>query len=261
MGTRRLNVFNCAANFLRGRKCIFCGSFKVWRTKRGYVKCRRCKRQKSLKQLRREIAIITAFYQRQPAYRLATDLGLDYQSITRVYQRIREAIYHVAELEGGKLKGEIEMDESYFGGRRKGKRGRGAGGKSIVFGLLERDGRVYTKVVEQVTAKELMTHIQKRTRKGSVYYTDTFRSYNSLKRLGKHHRLNHSKAFVDNKTGNHINGIEGFWSYAKHILYNYRGVSKYHFPMYLKEIEYRFNHRRDNIFRSFLTIYFGYLSH
>ena len=260
MGTRRLNVFNCAANLVRGRKCIFCGSFGVYRTRRGYVKCGRCKRQKSLKQLRREIAIITGFYQRQPAYRLATDLGLDYQSITRVYQRMREAIYHVAELEGGKLKGEIEMDESYFGGRRKGKRGRGAGGKSIVFGLLERDGRVYTKVVEQVTAKELMTHIRKRTRKGSVYYTDTFRSYNSLKRLGKHHRLNHSKAFVDTKTRNHINGIEGFWSYAKHILYNYRGVSKYHFPMYLKEIEYRFNHRKDNIFKSFLTIYFGYVS-
>ena len=178
MGTQRLNVFNCAANFLRGRKCIFCGSFKICRTQRGYVKCRRCTRQKSLKQLRREIAIITGFYQRQPAYRLATDLGLDYQSILRVYQRMREAIYHVTELEGGKLKGEIEMDESYFGGRRKGKRGRGASGKSIVFGLLERDGRVYTKVVEQVTAKELMAHIRKHTRKGSVYYTDLFRSYN-----------------------------------------------------------------------------------
>ena len=260
MGMSKKNVFNCAANFLRGRKCIFCGSFRVYRTKRGYVKCGKCRRHKSLKQLRREIGIITGFYQLQPAYRLATDLGLDYQTITRVYQRMREALYHVAELEGGKLKGEIELDESYFGGRRKGKRGRGAAGKSIVFGLLERDGRVYTKVVEQVTAGELMTHIQRRTRKGSVYYTDTFRSYNSLKRLGKHHRLNHSKALAY-KNGNHINGIEGFWSYAKHILYNYRGVSKYHFPMYLKEVEYRFNHRRDNLFKLFLHIYFGYVSH
>ncbi len=60
---------------------------------------------------------------------------------------------------------------------------------------------------------------------------------------------------------NHINGIEGFWSYAKHILYNYRGVSKYHFPMYLKEVEYRFNHRKDNLFKSFIHIYFGCVSH
>ena len=259
---QRKNVFNCAANFLRGRKCIFCGSFRVSKTGRGYVRCRKktCGKQKSLKQLRREIAILTGFYQQQPAYRLGTDLSIDYQSVTRVYQHMREAIYHVAELEAGKLKGEIEIDEAYFGGRRKGKRGRGAAGKSIVFGLLERNGQVYTKVVEQVTADELMSHIKKHTRKGSVYYTDTFRSYNSLKRLGKHHRLNHSKAFAY-KGKNHINGIEGFWSYAKHILYNYRGVSKYHFPMYLKEVEYRYNHRQENLFKQFLEIYFGYVSH
>ena len=262
MVTARKNVFNCAANFLRGRKCIFCGSFKVHRTKRGYVRCRNkaCGKQKSLKRLRREIAILTGFYQQQPAYRVGTDLGLDYQAVSGVYQRLREAIYHVAELEAGKLKGEIEIDEAYFGGRRKGKRGRGAAGKSIVFGLLERDGRVYTKVVERVTADELMAHIKTHTRKGSVYYTDTFRSYNSLKRWGKHHRLNHSKALAY-RGKNHINGIEGFWSFAKHILYNYRGVSKYHFPMYLKEVEYRFNHRSENLFKLFLHIYFGYVSH
>ena len=262
MVTGRNNRFNCAANFLRGRKCVFCGSFKVCRTKRGYVRCKHmtCGKQKSLKQLRKEIGIITGFYQQQPAYRVASDLGADYQAVSRVYQQLREAIYHVAELEAGKLKGEIEIDEAYFGGRRKGKRGRGAAGKSVVLGLLERDGRVYTKVVEQVTAEELMTHIKKHTRKGSVYYTDTFRSYNSLHRFGKHHKLNHGKAFAY-RGRNHINGIEGFWSFAKHMLYNYRGVSKYHFPMYLKEVEYRFNHRKDNLFKLFLTMYFGYFSH
>ena len=153
------------------------------------------------------------------------------------------------------MKGEIELDEAYFGGRRKGKRGRGAAGKSVVFGLLERDGKVYTKVVQSVTAEELMRHIKARTRKGSVYYTDAFRGYQSLKRYGKHHTVSHSRTLVDRRTRNHINGIEGFWSYAKHILYNYRGVSKYHFPMYLKEIEYRFNHRKENLFRSFLRVY------
>jgi len=83
----------------------------------------------------------------------------------------------------------------------------------------------------------------------------------SLKRLGKHLTINHSKNMVDKRTKNHINGIEGFWSFAKHILYNYRGVSKYHFPMYLKEVEYRFNHRNENLFKLFLSIYFGYVSH
>lgn len=263
MVTAKKNVFNCAANFLRGRKCVFCGSFKLNRTHRGYARCRNkaCGKQKSLKQLRKEIAILTGFYQQQPAYRVASDLGVDYQTVSRVYQKLREAIYHVAELEGGKLSGEIEMDESYFGGRRKGKRGRGAVGKSIVFGLLERDGRVYTRVVEGVSAEELMAIIRKKTRKGSVYYSDKFRSYNSLRRLGVHHTVEHQKHLVDTRTKNHINGIEGFWSFAKHILYNYRGVSKYHFPMYLKEVEYRFNHRKDNLFKLFLGIYFGYFSH
>jgi len=261
MAQGRKNVFSCAANFLRGKKCIFCGSFQVSKTSRGYVRCRRktCGKQKSLKRVRTEIAILQGFYQQQPAYRLSHDLGTDYKTITRVYQKLREAIYHVAELEGGRLNGEVEMDESYFGGRRKGKRGRGAAGKNIVFGLLERDGKVYTRVVEHVSKEELMAIIRKKTRKGTVYYTDTFRSYNSLKRLGKHHRLNHSKAFAY-QGKNHINGIEGFWSFAKHILYNYRGVSKYHFPMYLKEVEYRFNHRDDNLFKLFISVYFGYVS-
>lgn len=185
---------------------------------------------------------------------------MDVKVITRVYQRLREALFHLTELEAGRLKGEIELDEAYFGGRRKGKRGRGAAGKSVVFGLLERDGRVYTKVVESVSAEELMRHIKTKTRKGSVYYTDAFRGYQSLKRYGKHHTVSHNRTLVDRRTRNHINGIEGFWSYAKHILYNYRGVSKYHFPMYLKEIEYRFNHRRENLFKRFIQVYFGYVS-
>ena len=234
-------------NFLSGKKCVFCGSFNVCRTKRGYIKCNKCKKQKGSHLLRRELKIILGFYQQQPAYRLASDLGVNYRTITRVYQKLREAIYHVSELESGKLKGEIELDEAYFGGRRKGKRGRGAAGKSIVFGLLERNGRVYTKVVDSVSAEELMEQIRRYTKKGSVYFTDTFRSYRSLKRFGKHHTISHGKKFP--KTKNHINGIEGFWSFAKHVLYKY-----------LKEVEYRFNHRSDNMLKLFTKIYFGYVS-
>jgi transposase len=260
MITASNSVFSCAANYVRGRKCVFCGSFKVCKTKRTYIKCKHCGKSKSLSKLKREISILQGFYQQQPAYRLSLDLQVDIKVVTRIYQRLREALYYLTELEGGRLKGEIELDEAYFGGKRKGKRGRGAAGKSLVFGLLERDGRVYTKVVERITAEELMTHIKAKTRKGSVYYTDAFRGYRSLKRYGKHHTVNHAKSVVDKKTKNHINGIEGFWSYAKHILYNYRGVSKYHFPMYLKEIEYRFNHRHENLFKLFIKVYFGYVS-
>lgn len=73
-------------------------------------------------------------------------------------------------------------------------------------------------------------------------------------------KVNHSKELVS-KNHNHINGIEGFWSYAKHKLYNYRGVSKANFPLYLKEMEYRYNHRKENILEPIMQLYFGYVSY
>ena len=147
------------------KKCVFCGSFRTSRTARGYVKCSKCLRQKSLNKLRLEIAILQEFYRQQPAYRLATDLGCHYKTISSFYQKIRHMIYFTCELEGTKLSGEIEMDESYFEGKRKGKRGRGATGKSIVFGLLERDQRVYTKIVDDVCAQTLMSDNCKKTQR------------------------------------------------------------------------------------------------
>ena len=118
----------------------------------------------------------------------------------------------MTELEAGKLKGELELAEAYFGGRRKGQRGRAPAGKSVVFGLLAREGRVYTKVVESVSADELLRHIQAHTRKGSGYFTDAVRGYQSLKRYGHHHTVSHAKTLVSRRTKKHINGIEGFWS-------------------------------------------------
>ena len=96
---------------------MFCGSFKVVRTARGYVKCRRpgCGRTKSLTRLKREIEILKGFYQLVPAYRLAQDLRVDVKVVSRVYQRLREVLFHLTELEAGRLKGEIELDEAYFG--------------------------------------------------------------------------------------------------------------------------------------------------
>jgi transposase len=99
------------------------------------------------------------------------------------------------------MSGEIKLDESYFGGSRKGQKGRGAAGKGIVFGLLERERRVNKKVVESVSAETLMRHIQTHTRKGCVYFTDTFRGYQSLQRYGKHNVVKHAKEFVNKKNG------------------------------------------------------------
>jgi len=204
--------------------------------------------------------IISAFRRQQTALLTSLNLGLPYKAVKRIYDHLRLAIIRQCEKEAGVLSGVIELDEAYFGGKRKGKRGRGATGKSVVFGLLERDGRVYTKVVDAVSKEVLMEVIRQRSRKGSVYYTDAFKSYNSLKRYGKHYTVKHTKTFVRNgrKRLVHINGIEGFWSFAKHNLYNYRGVSKSNFPLYLKEMEYRYNHRKENLLQLLTKTYFGY---
>src|SRR3989344_746962 len=247
-------------SFWLGRKCVFCGKRQVYLTSRSYVKCSSCKKQKSRNRLRRELLVLLGFVEQRPAYQVSLDYGFSYPTVARIFHDIRVLLYHQCELEGRRLSGAIEIDDAYFGGKRKGKRGRGAAGKSVVLGLLERNGKVYTKVVEILTAPHLMEIIRAKTRKGSVYHTDTFTSYNSLKQFGKHLKVNHSKTLVD-KRHHHINGIEGFWSYAKHKLYNYRGVSKSNFPLYLKEMEYRYNHRKENILEPIMKLYFGYVSY
>lgn len=247
-------------SFWLGRKCVVCGKRRMCTTARGYIKCLFCKKQRSLKKLRRELLVLLGFVEQRPAYQVASDYGVSYPTVARIFRHIRILLYHQCELEGRRLSGSIEVDEAYFGGKRKGQRGRGASGKAVVLGILERGGKVHTRVVATLTAPHLMEVIRTKTRKGSVYYTDTFKSYNSLKQYGKHYTVNHSKTLVNRRNHHHINGIEGFWSYTKHKLYNYRGVSKANFPLYLKEMEYRFNHRKESILESIINLYFGYVS-
>ncbi len=110
--------------------------------------------------------------------------------------------------------GEIEVDESYFGGTRKGKRGIAAGGKVPVFGLLKRNGKVYTVIIPDAKSDTLLPIIREKLSLIVSVYTDAFRSYNALDVSEfKHYRINHSKLFA--KKHNHINGIEDFWNQAK----------------------------------------------
>ena len=136
--------------------------------------------------------------------------------------------------------GEIEADESYFGGKRKGKRGRGAAGKVPVFGLLKRRGKVYAAVIPNVKTETLMPIINDKVVPDSIVYTDTLPSYNALDVSDlKHRRINHSKLFAHEK--NHINGIENFWNQAKRTMRKFNGIPKNNFNLFLKECEWRFN--------------------
>ena len=138
------------------------------------------------------------------------------------------------------FEGEIEADESYFGGTWKGKRGRGVVGKVAVFGLLKRNGKVYTVVVPNAQSATLLSIIWEKVKPDSTVYTDTFRSYDVLDVSEfSHFRINHSTHFAEQQ--NHINGIENFWNQAKRHLRQFNGIPKEHFELYLKECEWRFN--------------------
>jgi len=176
--------------------------------------------------------------------RTASDLtGLNRNSVTLFYRKIREEIALQTEHEAQELfDGEIELDESYFGGARKGKRGRGAAGKVAVFGLLKRGGKVYTKIIDNTRTDTLMPIIKGKIIPDSIVYTDCYHSYNALDVSEFHHfRINHSTHFAEHKF-NHINGIENFWNQAKRVLRKYNGIPKENFYLFLKECEFRFNH-------------------
>lgn len=172
--------------------------------------------------------------------RKASELvGVNRNTATKMYHELRMIIAEKIEDET-KLEGEVEVDESFFGGKRKGKRGRGAAGKVPVFGLLKRKGKVYTKVIENAKSTTLMPIIHEKVVPDSIVYTDTFKSYNALDVSHFHHqRINHSSLFADKQ--NYINGIENFWNQAKRHLRKFNGIKKSHFHLYIKECEWRFN--------------------
>ena len=155
------------------------------------------------------------------------------------FHRLRQLIFQAVEDET-LFSGEIEVDESYFGGRRKGKRGRGAAGKVPVFGILKRGGKVYTKVIPDVRSTTLMRIMEQKIVPDSIVYTDSLQSYNVLDVSDFHHvRVNHSYLFAEGR--NHINGIENFWNQAKRHLRRFNGIPREHFGLFLKECEWRFN--------------------
>ena len=160
------------------------------------------------------------FFVLQVTARSAADLlAINRNSVTLFYHKIREVIVYNLEQEADDIfDGEIELDESYFGGARKGKRGRGAAGKVAVFGLLKRGDKVYTKIVLDTKSDTLMPIIRRKIALDSIVYTDCYRSYNALDVSDfVHFRINHSTHFGEDNF-NHINGIENFWSQAKRIL-------------------------------------------
>jgi len=176
--------------------------------------------------------------------------GLNRNTVNRIFVLVRGRIARMNARESPFLNGEVEIDESYFGARRvKGKRGRGAGGKTIVFGMKKRGNRVHTQVVNNCCRTTLMPIITRLVKKHATVYSDEHKTYDGLVHYGykRHYRIKHSdNVFANGKA--HVNGIESFWGVAKTRLAKKRGIKAGTFHGHIKETEWRFNHRHENIY-------------
>lgn len=194
--------------------------------------------------------LLACFANDLTAAQAAKMVGVNRNTVNAWYRNFREQILAFVQKESPKFSGEIELDESYFGGLRRKlhakdrrKRGRGAENKVPVFGVLKREGRVYTQIIKNASKQELLPIVRQLVRRKSTIYTDKWKSYDGLVFDGyKHKRINHSKQYSDRK-GNHVNGIENFWSFAKRRLAKFNGVSRKTFLLHLKECEFRYNHK------------------
>jgi transposase len=181
--------------------------------------------------------------------------GLTRRSVTVLFVKIRQRI--AAECEpAAPCAGEVEVDESYFGARRvRGKRGRGASGKTIVFGIFKRNGSIYTATVPDCRKRTLQKVIRGHVAFETVIHSDGWRGDDGLVDVGssKHLRVLHS----DNEFANeqsHINGIESCWSSAKRRLQKFNGIPTHTFYLDLKECESRFNQRQKNLYHELLKL-------
>lgn len=197
------------------------------------------------------------------AKEIQRNLGITYKTAYYLLMRIRVGML----LPETKLHGVLEMDESYFGGKPRGrkyedniptlarvenKRGRGTR-KISVAGIVERKGHVRVKVIEKLTKRNLLSMIKRAViEDDSVLITDEFKSYKNLSEYIEHLQVNHSKAYSKGLT--HINTIEGFWSFVKNgIKGSYKAISRKYLPFYLIEYEWHYNHRAsDSQFMDFL---------
>ena len=246
---------NCRKN---GRRfCPRCLTQKLYKLSSGRHRCARCKysfHDFSGRWINRGrlscvqwLSLIKLFELELSVRKMSEQMSLAYNTVYQAVRTIRCSILAHADDAFQLMGGEIELDECYFGGRRKGHRGRGAAGKVPVFGILERNGKVQVTVVPNVTAETLIGLTVKTVRRGSIVYTDKFHSYDSLMFCGyRHLKIDHGKRFSSGKV--YINGLEGFWSWAKERLIKHHGVSKEMFPLYLKELEFRYNHRDSDLF-------------
>jgi len=178
------------------------------------------------------------------AKQLERELGVTYKTAWRIFKEVRKLMSE----DVNPLSGKVEVDETYIGGKHPGRRGRGASGKAVVMGMVERGGNAITKVVPDVKAKTLLPMIEAQVAKEgkTIIYTDELGSYNSVEKLGYAHEIvqHAAKQYVSGIA--HVNTMESLWSTIKRGIDGVNhSVSPLHLQSYLDSYIYRYDHRKD----------------
>jgi transposase len=178
------------------------------------------------------------------AKQLQRELGVTYKTAWRIFTQIRKLMNENV----NPLAGHVEVDETYVGGKRAGRRGRGASGKSVVIGMVERNRNAVIKVIPDVKAKTLLPMIEEKVAKENktIVFTDEFPSYNDVERLGYAHKIVQHAAKQYVRGIAHVNTVEALWSTIKRGIdgVNHH-VSPFYLQSYLDSYVFRYNHRRD----------------
>jgi transposase len=193
------------------------------------------------------LQVIKLFELDTPARRASQRVSISYPTVLKTFYCIRQSIVAHGEDGDHLLRGEVEANGGSLDDRGKGHSGQKTPSRIPVFGIMEEDGRVKVEVLREIRAENILNLTIEKARWGSIVYTNKFKGYNGLvfcgyKHLAPDHEIRFSGEDVDN------NGLEGFWSFVKERMSKFHGVSKEKFPLYLKEMEFRYNHRHQPIF-------------
>ena len=254
---KRYLVKSCWKNYVRF--CIRCKTRKIYRVRRDRYRCSQCGYEfsdftgrwvnKVKLPLRDWLWLIKLFELEISARKASQQLGISYPTVHKAFHLIRQSITAHSGNGDSFLDGEIEAKGTYFENRRKGRQAGNSKTGFPVFGILERKGLVRVEPLQDLSAEAVLNLTVKTVRRGSIVYTDRWGSYDALMFCGyKHFTVDHGRRF--SRSNVHINGMDGFWSYAKERMNKFHGVSKEKFPLYLKEMEFRYNHRHESIFNT-----------
>jgi transposase len=237
--------------------CIRCRTRRLYRIRRDRYRCGDCGYEfsdfsgrwinKVKLQAQDWLRLIKLFELETPARRASQRVGISYPTVLKTFYCIRQSIIAHGGDGDHLVREEIDGNGGLFDHQDRRYPGQERQSKVPVFGMTETGGKVKVEVLRDTSAEDILRLDIGKVRRGSIVYTNKFKGYNSVMFCGDKH-LNVDDEIGLSKAEAYINGPQGFWKFTKERMSKFHGVSKEKFPLYLKEMEFRYNHRHEPIF-------------